>query len=137
MAHRLFVFGTLKKGFPLHARGLAGLAFQGIYKTLRRFPMFVAGPRFAPMMLNEPGIGFQVHGELYHVEEPDIARLDMIESVGKPGHLRVAIEVEPVEGGPIVPAFAYMKERHLAEPAHSGFLETYNDRRFTGLPNDL
>ncbi|CAN7620963.1 hypothetical protein [Bosea sp. LjRoot237] len=33
--------------------------------------------------------------------------------------------------------FAYMKERHLAEPAHSSFLETRNDRRFTGLPDDL
>jgi gamma-glutamylcyclotransferase (GGCT)/AIG2-like uncharacterized protein YtfP len=28
----LFVYGTLKRGFPLHARGLAGASFIGAYR---------------------------------------------------------------------------------------------------------
>jgi gamma-glutamylaminecyclotransferase len=130
MAEKIFVFGTLKRGFPLHERGLSGATFLGAYRTRERFPMLIAGPRFAPMMLNEPGLGCHVVGELYDVDERAVANLDQLESVGQPGNLRVPIEVEPTGGGPAVSAFAYMKARRLAEPAHSGYLELYDDRRF-------
>ncbi|MCA0010541.1 gamma-glutamylcyclotransferase [Mesorhizobium sp. B294B1A1] len=128
---KLFVFGTLKKGFPLHGEGLSEAAFLGVYRTRERFPMLIAGPRFAPMMFNEPGVGFQVGGELYAVDDRALANLDRMESVGKPGNLRVLIEAEPVGGGAPVSAYVYMKTRHLAAPIHSGYLEDYDDRRFT------
>ncbi|WP_246675535.1 MULTISPECIES: gamma-glutamylcyclotransferase family protein [unclassified Mesorhizobium] len=108
MMRKLFVFGTLKKGFPLHGEGLSEAAFLGAYRTRERFPMLIAGPRFAPMMFNEPGVGFQVGGELYAVDDRALANLDRIESVGKPGNLRVLIEAEPVDGGP--PVSAYLHE---------------------------
>ena len=130
MAWRLFVFGTLKRGFPLHARGLYDATYLGPYKTFECFPLVVAGPRFAPMLFNEPGVGFQVNGELYAVGDPTLARIDKIESLGKRGNLRVPIKVEPIEGGASVSAFAYMKARHLADPVHSGYLKTYDDHRF-------
>ena len=57
--------------------------------------MLIAGPRFAPMMLNEPGLGCHVIGELYDVDERALANLDQLESVGRPGNLRVLIEVKP------------------------------------------
>jgi gamma-glutamylaminecyclotransferase len=82
------------------------------------------------MMLNEPGLGCHVLGELYEVDERTMADLDQLESVGQPGNLRVPIEVEPTGGGPALSAFAYMKARGLAEPAHSGYLELYDDWRF-------
>jgi gamma-glutamylaminecyclotransferase len=130
MTQKVFVFGTLKRGFPLHERGLSGATFLGDYRTRERFPMLIAGPRFAPMMLNEPGLGCHVLGELYEVDERTMADLDQLESVGQPGNLRVPIEVEPAGGGPALSAFAYMKARSLAEPAHSGHLELYDDWRF-------
>nr|WP_245418778.1 gamma-glutamylcyclotransferase family protein [Mesorhizobium sp. WSM3864] len=130
MRVNLFVFGTLKRGFPLHKAGLFGAASLGACRTLERFPMLIAGPRFAPMMFNEPGRGFHVRGELYAVDDRALARLDRIESVGQPGNLRVPIEVEPIEGGPHVLAQAYMKSRRLADPVHSGYLDFYEDRRF-------
>lgn len=40
------------------------------------------------------------------------------------------IEVEPVAGGDIRTAFAFMKAPELAEPTHSGWLAEYQDRRF-------
>jgi gamma-glutamylaminecyclotransferase len=130
MAQNVFVFGTLKKGFPLHERGLAEAAFLGPYSTRLRFPLVIAGPRFAPMMFNEPGVGFRVVGELYAVDKQTLTNLDRLESVGRPGNMRVAIDVEPITGGRTICAHVYMKSRDLARPMHSGYLEIYEDRRF-------
>jgi gamma-glutamylaminecyclotransferase len=82
------------------------------------------------MMLNEPGIGCQVVGELYEVDDKTIENLDRLESVGEPGNFRLAIEVEPVEGRSSCLALAYMKARELAHPVHSDHLQVYEDWRF-------
>jgi gamma-glutamylaminecyclotransferase len=40
---KLFVYGTLKRGFPLHAVGLTGQRFVGKYRTVINYPMVVLG----------------------------------------------------------------------------------------------
>ncbi|WP_312876415.1 gamma-glutamylcyclotransferase family protein [Rhizobium laguerreae] len=130
MTRNLFVFGTLKKGFPLHEQGLFRARFLGIFRTRKCYPMLIAGPWFAPMMFNEPGIGYRVVGELYEPGEDTIASLDRLESIGIPGNLRVVLDVEPVARGPICSALAYMKSRRLAEPVHSNYLRVYEHSRF-------
>lgn len=131
---RLFVFGTLKAGYPLHQTGLAGAACHGAYRTAVCYPLIIAGPWFAPMMFDEPGEGLHVRGELYLVDEPTLARLDALESVGTPGHHRTPIDVESLSDDSRCSAFAYMKDRSLADPVHSGCLGEYSDRRF--IPPD-
>jgi len=131
---KVIAFGTLKRGFPLH-HGLAGAQFCGEYRTVERFPMLIAGPWFAPMIFNEPGVGHQLTGELYRIDEASLARLDVIESVGKPGNLRIPVDVAPVDGGEPCTAFAFMKSRALADPIHSEYLASYQDRRF--IPPEL
>lgn len=130
MAEKILAIGTLKRGFPLHDQGLSGARYLGDYRTRARYPMLIAGPWFAPMVLNEPGVGRQLKGELYEVEDSALSNLDRLESVGKPGNFRELVEVEPIAGGPAIPAFVYMKSRDLAQPAHSDYLEVYDDRRF-------
>lgn len=131
MVQKIFAFGTLKKGFPLHDQGLSDARFLGIYRTRKRYPLLIAGPWFAPMMFNEPGVGRQIIGELYEVSDKAIENLDRLESVGEPGNFRAAIEVEPIEGGgSSCLALAYMKTRELADPIHSDHLHEYEDRRF-------
>ncbi|MCG7508245.1 gamma-glutamylcyclotransferase family protein [Mesorhizobium retamae] len=130
MTHIVFVFGTLKKGFPLHEAGLAGARFLRSCSTVAPYPMLVAGPYFAPMMFNEPGVGLRVRGESYEVGAGTLAELDRMESLGKPGNWRLPLQVSPVDGGPPVSAFAYMKSRWLGQPVHSGYLADYQDRRF-------
>ena len=93
----VFALGTLKRGFPLH-HGLAGARFLGEYRTVERFPMLIAGPWYAPMIFNEPGVGHSVLGELYQIDEGHLARLDEMESVGQPGNFRIPIVVAPVYG---------------------------------------
>jgi gamma-glutamylaminecyclotransferase len=127
---RLFVFGTLKRGFPLHEKLMGDSRLVGAYRTVQRYPMLVAGPWFAPMMLNRPGEGLRVHGELYEIADASIATLDSVESVGQPGNQRISIDVEPLAGGLRVTAFVYMKAPELAVPAHTGYLDDYQDRRF-------
>lgn len=130
MVEKVLAVGTLKRGFPLHDQGLSDARYLGDYRTCASYPMLIAGPWYAPMVLNEPGVGRQVKGELYEVEHSTLMALDRLESVGKPGNFREPVEVEPVAGGPAISAFVYMKSRELAQPAHSGYLEVYDDRRF-------
>ena len=127
---KLFVFGTFKQGFPLHEQGIGGAKYLGAYRTVQRYPMFVAGRWFAPMMLNQPGAGLLVKGELYEVDEARLATIDLLESIGKPGNLRVSVEVERIGGDDTCSAFAYAKSPELATPAHTGHLDDYQDRRF-------
>jgi gamma-glutamylaminecyclotransferase len=126
----VFVYGTLKRGFPLHGRALTDAVCRGSYRTTERFPMFVAGDWFAPMMMNEPGSGRHVVGELYEVENWRLKLIDEMESIGAPGNLRVSISVEPINGGCACQAIAYMKSRELAVPVHTPCLDEYHDRRF-------
>jgi gamma-glutamylaminecyclotransferase len=93
--------------------------------------MVVAGPRYVPMMLDQPGDGRQVIGELYEVDDRTVRRLDALESVDRPGQFRAVLLVERLGGGPAMPAYVYMKSPRLARPRHSGDLAAYHrDRRF-------
>jgi gamma-glutamylaminecyclotransferase len=81
-------------------------------------------------MLDEPGTGLRVQGELYEITEAALPGLDAIEHIGEPGNARASIEVEPVCGGSRILATVYVKARELAVPRHTGFLVDYQDKRF-------
>jgi gamma-glutamylcyclotransferase (GGCT)/AIG2-like uncharacterized protein YtfP len=83
---KIFAVGTLKRGFPLHDEGLSDGTYLGEYRTRERFPMIIAGPWYAPMVLDQPGTGLQIKGELYEIPEVSLSRLDALESVGQPQH---------------------------------------------------
>jgi gamma-glutamylaminecyclotransferase len=119
----VFVCDTLKRGFPLHDRALSDAVCRGFYRTTERFPMFVAGDWFAPMMMNEPGNGHHVLDELYDVEHWRLNLIDEMESIGAPGNLRAIISVEPINGGSGCRAIAYMESRELAVPVHTPYLD--------------
>jgi gamma-glutamylaminecyclotransferase len=126
---RLFAVGTLKRGFPL-GHALEGSQYLGIFRSAERYPLVIAGPWYAPMLLNQPGQGQRILGELYELEESLLRRIDPMESVGQPGNLRITISVVSVGLHSACETFAYAKAPELATPVHSGFLEEYQDRRF-------
>jgi gamma-glutamylaminecyclotransferase len=83
------------------------------------------------MMFNEPSCGHWITGEVYRIDAHRLKKLDRLESLGKPGNFRIALEVVPLSFRQTVRAFAYMKSRDLAEGAyHSDLLESYEDDRF-------
>jgi gamma-glutamylaminecyclotransferase len=132
---RLFAFGTLKRGFALHERGLARADYLGLFKTRKPYPMLIAGRWFAPMMFDERESGPIVKGELYQIDELTLRTLDLLESVGKPENFRGLVELESVADREACVAFAYFKSRTLATLRHSDCLTTYGDARFVA-PED-
>ncbi|WP_312797952.1 gamma-glutamylcyclotransferase family protein [Tianweitania sp.] len=125
---KVFVYGTLKRGFPFFELGLADATYFGPVQTTKPYPMFIAADFYGPMMLDSPGEGLRITGELYEVETLD--KLDELEDVAKPGSYRTKIDVEPLGGGVPVEAIGYMKTREWLKPLHSDCIADYQDRRF-------
>ena len=125
MTHRVFVFGTLKEGFPNFTVN-KGVRVPGAFRTLDRFPLFLVGERHVPWMLDLRGEGERVVGEVYEVDDAALAAMDQLERVGEPdGYRRVPIRVEG-DGAPIE-VFAYLKfAPHLVRSeARLGPIEEY------------
>jgi gamma-glutamylcyclotransferase (GGCT)/AIG2-like uncharacterized protein YtfP len=80
---KIFVYGTLKKGFSNeHVMKAINAQYLGKVNTLEKYPMFILNDPF-PYLQNNPGKGFNIEGELYQVSN------HMINSV-----------LDPFEGSP-------------------------------------
>ena len=112
----IFVYGTLKEGFPnFHLN--PGQRISGVYRTRQPLPFYVVQLRDedrAPWLMNKPGHGVQVTGQVFEVDAATLQAMDVFEEVGLPtGYVRVAVELEAVdEAGAVLHAHVYMKEEH-------------------------
>ena len=87
---RVFVYGTLKRGFDNH-HILAKSKLISTAKTLYNYPLICKYPSF-PYLIDAEGEGFCVHGEVYDATYRTMLRLDELE--GYPDHYtRREIEV--------------------------------------------
>jgi gamma-glutamylaminecyclotransferase len=92
----VFVYGTLKRGFHNHSvmcRARGEFVCRG--ETVLHFPLVVDG---LPYLLNTPGKGHQVEGEIYRVDSVDgWCTLDRLE--GHPSfYERRLIEIAGADG---------------------------------------
>ncbi|KAK9274856.1 hypothetical protein L1049_022110 [Liquidambar formosana] len=121
----IFTYGTLKRDFPNHylLQDLIGkndAVYLGTFITIDEFPL-VIGPHGIPYLLNLPGSGHRVSGELYAVSARGLVRVDELEgtSVGHYERLPILVRAESVgEGcgdGAVVNAEAYYAHRSYAE----------------------
>ncbi|KAM0935448.1 putative gamma-glutamylcyclotransferase [Dioscorea sansibarensis] len=118
----IFTYGTLKRGFFNHALMqdliLAGDAiYLGHAVTATPLPL-VCGPYSVPFLLNLPGAGDRVRGELYSISPGALIRLDELEGTLRGHYERLPISIrEEVRGGEgeIVKAEAYYAHRSYAE----------------------
>ena len=123
---KVFVYGTLKRGFPYHETGLGGRRFLGQGRTLESFPLVIAGLWFSPVLIAEPGIGRTVLGEIYEVDGATLGSLDRLEGTHHPnGYERIEISIAPDGGTGAHPAWTYVKPRALVGTIHSDCLEVY------------
>lgn len=112
----IFVYGTLKEGFPnFHFN--PGRRIPGTYRTRQALPFYVVQLRDedrAPWLVNKPGQGVQVSGQVFEVDAATLQSMDEFEEVGLPtGYVRVAVELEAVDdAGAVLQAHVYMKEEH-------------------------
>ncbi|XP_023179596.2 putative gamma-glutamylcyclotransferase CG2811 isoform X1 [Drosophila hydei] len=80
---RVFVYGTLKKGEPNHhwltseKNGFSRLLAKG--KTEIKFPLVIGTRYNIPFLLNKPGVGHNIEGEIYEVDDKMFSNLDVLE----------------------------------------------------------
>jgi len=107
----VFVFGTLKNGFPNFAVN-RGRRVGSVFRTLDRLPLLLMGERHVPWMIDSPGLGERVAGELYEVDAAALAAMDELEGIGLPdGYHRRALRVQAATPGDdaVVLAQVFMK----------------------------
>lgn len=97
----VFVYGTLKINQPNHhwltnpANGMSRLISKG--KTAGQFPMLIGTRYNIPFLLNLPGVGSQINGEIYEINAPMLVKLDELE--GHPNYyLREQINITADDG---------------------------------------
>ncbi|CAA3002240.1 Hypothetical predicted protein [Olea europaea subsp. europaea] len=120
----IFTYGTLKRGFHNHAliedlMRTRDAVFMGDYSTVESFPL-VVGPHGIPYLINLPGSGHRVRGELYSVSsDRGLARLDELERVDDGHYERLPVEVMAEDGGEkvamAVEVDAYFAHREFGE----------------------
>lgn len=80
----VFVYGTLKTNQPNHylledsEKGSAKLICHG--KTSESYPLIIATRYNSPFVLKAPGIGHQINGEIYSIDEQMLQTLDKLEN---------------------------------------------------------
>ncbi len=115
----VFVFGTLKEGFPNFGTN-AGIRVPGVFATQHRYPFYLVGQRRSPWLINEPGHGEHVLGQVFQVDPEALKRMDLLERVSEPdGYERIQIQVTSQSDDPVGPVtvFAYLKRPRSLEKA--------------------
>ncbi|KAJ4847823.1 hypothetical protein Tsubulata_011777 [Turnera subulata] len=120
----IFTYGTLKQNFPnyhlmqdLIAQDDA--SYLGSYVTNNAYPL-VIGPHGIPYLINLPGQGNRVRGDLYSVSSTrGLARVDELEGTGIGHYERLHIQVvqqgEGDDGTVLVDVEAYFANRSFGE----------------------
>ena len=112
MKHRMFVYGTLKRGYPNFDVGMNGTEFVGEYRTVEKYPLVIGAPWFTPNLVDEPGNGHQVRGEVFMATDDAKAFLDHFEACHIPtGYRCVERQVESLDGSETVTAWVYVRDR--------------------------
>lgn len=111
--HFVFVYGTLKRGFPNFDAHMMTAKFLGPARTLEAYPLVIGGEWRTPFMIDEPGQGSTVSGEVFGVDDATLGLLDELEGIGHPlGYHRSTIEIDFLPAKRTMAAFTYLKHRN-------------------------
>lgn len=120
----MFVYGTSKRGFP-NSGLLSGATFLGEFRTVVAYPLVVGGAYFSPYLLDLPGKGTRVKGEVYAVSDSMLQTLDRTENVG-PNYCRKVIKVSSCTDRSFVAnAFVYLKSNYSNDLLVQRYLSEY------------
>lgn len=125
--HRVFVYGTLKAGFR-NAHVNQGRRLGAAWQTVQPHPLHIIGPRRLPWLLDRPGQGQAVRGEVYALDDAALLRMDALERLDTPGwYERRRIAVRPAEGGEVIEAWVYFGSEagFSGAVSHAGPLAAY------------
>ncbi len=110
----LFVYGSLKQGFA-NEHVNSGRRLPGRYRTHERHALYLLGAGEVPCLVVPSGVGHQVVGELYEVDDDHLRRMDRLERLGEPqGYERAEIAVERFDVASSAPLRALVYVRREA-----------------------
>ena len=128
MNHEIFVYGTLKDGYPNHHHNV-GVRKTGTFRTVEQFPLVLTGPRYSPCLIYSPGEGYPVRGEVYRVDDEGLALMDKLERIESPdGYRRLQILIISETQLPLdeVTVYAYLKKADSVRDIRQGPLQEYS-----------
>lgn len=131
MMTKIFVYGTLKQGFPnnyhfqdSNPHGIARFICKA--KTAEKYALIKDTERWnLPFLLNHKGIGHHVQGEVYEVDESMLNWLDAFEEVGSMYDV-VSLEVS-IENNEVLTCKCYVMygpvEKYLKLTHHENYTQ--------------
>ena len=109
---QVFVYGTLKRGFPNYHAIAEHVSFVGRFRTIEAYPLVVGGRWFSPNLINEPSQGHRVLGEVFETNAQGLEFLDQLEGTHHPrGYRRISVVVEELYSGARIDVWTYFKNR--------------------------
>lgn len=115
--HKVFVFGTLKQGFP-NFKFNQGIRHGSDYVSKESYPLYLVGSRYSPWLVLDKGKGQPVKGQVFLVSDQVLAEMDNLERVHEPdGYRKFSIQVECVTSGKELAAIVYGKPPEMAATA--------------------
>lgn len=115
MSALVFVYGTLKEGFPNFFLN-RGRRIAGTFRTKVPLPLYVVqlpNEDRAPWLVDCPGEGLRVSGQVFEIDDATLLSMDSFEEVGLPtGYVRAEVELESTDDSSTsVRAYSYLKRR--------------------------
>ncbi|MBW3695194.1 gamma-glutamylcyclotransferase [Vibrio sp. T187] len=108
---QVFVFGTLKEGFPNFSTN-KGRRVPGDFTTKSSYPLYLIGERNSPWLVLDEGKGHPVKGQVFEVSDETLADIDRLERITKPdGYRRIMLEVVCKQTGEASQVFVYCKPK--------------------------
>lgn len=115
--HNIFVFGTLKEGFPNFAVN-RGKRIPGEFITREKYPLLLVGERFSPWLILDQGSGFNVKGQVFCASDEALSAMDKLERTSEAdGYRRVELPVISEADDSEILVYAYTKSPEQAAAA--------------------
>ena len=109
---QVFFYGTLKRGEPNHFHlDALNVTFVGEATTVNKWPLIVATDYNIPFLLNKPGHGRHVRGELCLVDKAAKEWLDEFEGVQDNIYSVLPVEVRDHKSGALQRPYAYLLDK--------------------------
>ncbi len=107
--YAVFVFGTLKEGFP-NSSANKGFRVSGEFLTKNQYPLYLVGERYSPWLVFSKGEGFQIRGQVFMVDEATLSDMDRLERIHQAdGYRRVQLLVFSESTNEEMQVFVYVK----------------------------
>ena len=128
--HKLFVCGALKYAQPSHSiltnPGNGYAKFWCRATTTEKLPLVIATRYNIPFLINKPGLGYYVTGEIYEVDDRMLSVLDNLEDC-QDIFTREMQDMNIGIGEGTVPCWVYLLQKYPEKLLNLPYLSSYQN----------